>query len=451
MERFDFDLFVIGGGSGGVRAARVAASYGAKVGLAEEHRIGGTCVLRGCVPKKLMVYASRYAEEFKDARGYGWQFSPPSFNWLHFLNAKNKEIKRLETLYRQALEEAGVKIFMERAQVEGPKSVRLNSGSVFSAEKILIATGGTANLEHNISGIEYAITSNEVFDLQRQPDKIFIVGGGYIALEFASIFTSFGTKVTVLTRGEKVLRGFDTLLRDGITDALRIKGVEFISRDQIKDIKEKKKHYQIRTHSGVECEAEEILFAIGRLPNTRSLGLEKIGVELSHDGAILTNNIGCTNVPSVFAIGDVKNIKNLTPVAIKEGHAFADREFGEKNWHVNYSNIPTAVFSTPEIGTVGLTEEEARDQFPSITIYETRFRPLRSVLTDREDRTLMKMVVDQKTDRILGIHILGPDAAEIIQMCTIALNLGATKADFDQTMALHPTASEELVTLRSRR
>lgn len=451
MNLIDFDLFVIGGGSGGVRAARMAARYGAKVGFAEENRIGGTCVLRGCVPKKLMVYACRYAEDFSDARGYGWQISPALFNWAHFIDAKNKEIKRLETLYQRGLEEAGVKIFMERAQVEGPKSIRLSSGCVISAEKILIATGGYPDLDQDVAGIEYAITSNEAFDLQTQPKNIIIVGGGYIALEFASIFASFGTKVTLLIRAQKVLRGFDPLLRDGLTDALRTRGVEFIIMDRLQEIQKKSNFYQITTYSGLEREAEEILFAIGRIPNTKSLGLEKIGVQLNTDGSILTNNFACTNVPSIFAIGDVTNKRNLTPVAIQEGQAFADREFGKKNWNVNYSNIPTAVFTTPEIGTVGLTEEEASDQFSSITIYETCFRPLRSVLSERVERTLMKMVVDQKTDRILGVHMLGRDAAEIIQMAAIALNLRATKSDLDQTMALHPTVSEELVTLRTKR
>lgn len=451
MISCDFDLFVIGAGSGGVRAARIAAGHGARVAIAEESRFGGTCVIRGCVPKKLMVYASRYAGDFQDARGFGWQTGTPVFDWATLIAAKDQEIARLEALYRRGQESAGVAIFEERVTVAGPQEVRLASGRTVTAKTILIATGGKPNIDAALPGVEHVITSNEVFDLKEQPQRIVVAGGGYIAVEFASIFAGLGSEVTLIYRGEKVLRGFDMGLRDGLMEALAARGVRLVMGDVFARIEKRDASLVGTTKCGEVLMADQILFAIGRSPNTRGLGLEAVGVELDAAGAVIVDQHSRSSVPSIFAVGDVTNRVNLTPVAIREGHAFADTQFGGTPWSTNYLNIPTAVFTTPEIGTVGLSEEGARASTERVDVYETRFRPMRNLLAGRDERTLMKIVVDAGNDRALGVHILGPDAAEMVQMAAIALNLNATKADFDRTMALHPSAAEELVTLRTKR
>lgn len=447
----DFDLFVIGAGSGGVRAARIAAGYGARVAIAEEDRFGGTCVIRGCVPKKLLVYASRFADEFNDARGFGWTVDDPDFSWPSLIAAKDKEITRLEGLYRGTLTRAGVTIFEDRAVFEGPNAIRLaKSSETITASKILIATGGKPNLDAALPGIEHAITSNEAFNLKELPKRIVVAGGGYIAVEFASIFNGLGSEVTLLYRGEKILRGFDEDLRDGLTSAMRARGIKIVTNDVFDRIEKVSDGLSATLKSGGKIATDEIMFAIGRSPNTHGLGLADAGVTTGMAGEVMVDTGNRTNVSNIFAVGDVTNRVNLTPVAIREGHAFAESEFGNKPWTVDYATIPTAVFSTPEIGTVGLSEAEARGTGRDADIYKTSFRPMKAILAGRDDRTLMKLVVDAASQRILGVHILGPDAAEIVQMAAIAVRMGATKADFDQTMALHPSASEELVTLRDK-
>ncbi len=451
MTKTDFDLFVIGGGSGGVRAARIAAGYGARVGIAEEYRFGGTCVIRGCVPKKLLVYASRFSDEFEDAKDFGWTVPAPTFDWVKLIAAKDKEIARLEGLYSSGLGRAGVEMFRERAAVDGPNSVRLSkTARTVTAAKILIATGGSPNMDAKLPGIEHTITSNEAFHLKFLPRSIVVAGGGYIAVEFASIFNGLGSDVTLLYRGEKILRGFDEDLRDGLTKALVARGIKVVTGNVFKRIEKRADGLSASLSDGSSINAEAIMFAIGRAPNTAGLGLEEAGVVLKANGAVTVDDEAASSVPSIFAVGDVTDRVNLTPVAIREGHAFADREFGKVSKSVHYEAIPTAVFSTPEIGTVGLSEAEARATHALLDIYKTSFRPMKSTLGHRQERMLMKLVVDGKTQKVLGVHILGPDAGEMVQVAAIALNLGATKADFDRTMALHPSAAEELVTMREK-
>ena len=451
MTKRDFDLFVIGGGSGGVRAARIAAGYGARVGIAEEYRFGGTCVIRGCVPKKLLVYASRFHDEFEDAQDFGWTVPEPAFDWAKLIAAKDKEIARLEGIYRAGLEKADAELFDERAVVAGPNSVRLQkTGKTITAGKILIATGGAPNADAKLPGIEHTITSNEAFHLKSLPKSIVVAGGGYIAAEFASIFNGLGSDVTLLYRGPKILRGFDEDLRDGLTGALAARGVKIVTGKVFRSIAKGAGSLHATLSDGSTLRAEAIMFAIGRSPNTAGLGLEEAGVVLKANGAVTVDDEARSSVPSIFAVGDVTDRVNLTPVAIREGHAFAGREFGKAAKSVHYEAIPTAVFSTPEIGTVGLSEEQARATHGLVDIYKTRFRPMKSTLGHRQERMLMKLVVDGKTQKVLGVHVLGPDAGEIVQVAAIALNLGATKADFDRTMALHPSAAEELVTMRDK-
>jgi glutathione reductase (NADPH) len=451
MPGFDFDLFVIGGGSGGVRATRIAAGYGARVAIAEESRFGGTCVIRGCVPKKLMVYAARYSSDFKDAKGFGWEVGSPVFDWSALIAAKDKEIARLEQLYRAGQINAGVTVFDARATVDGPQAVRLADGSEITAGKILVATGGKPNIDSALPGVEHVVTSDEIFDLREQPRRIVVAGGGYIAVEFASIFAGLGSEVTLIYRGNTALRGFDTGLREGLMEAMAARGIRLVMGDVFTRIEKRDKSLVGTTRCGETLMADQILFAIGRSPNARGIGLEAAGVELDAVGAVVVDGQSRSSVPSIFAVGDVTNRVNLTPVAIREGHAFADTQFGGKPWSTSYANIPTAVFTTPEIGTVGLSEDAARASAAKVDICETRFRPMRNILAGRDERTLMKLVVDGESGRVLGVHILGPDAAEMVQMAAIALNLGAAKTDFDRTMALHPSAAEELVTLRTKR
>ncbi|MDX2309120.1 MAG: glutathione-disulfide reductase [Hyphomicrobium sp.] len=451
MAAHDFDLFVIGGGSGGVRAARIAAGHGAKVAIAEESRFGGTCVIRGCVPKKLLVYASRFADDFEDAAGFGWDVGEPEFSWPRLIAAKDAETARLEGLYRKGLESAGVRAIAARAAIVGPNAVKLATGETLSAAHILIATGGKPNYDDALPGIEHVISSNEALDLDALPDRITVAGGGYIAVEFASIFAGLGVETTLIYRGDRVLRGFDDDLRSGLMDAMAKRGIRLVMNDVFTSIERTPSGLVGKTRGGHRLEASEILFAIGRSPNVAGLGLEGVGVATRPNGAIIVDDQSQTSAPSIYAVGDVTDRVNLTPVAIREGHAFADSRFGGKPWTVDYAMIPTAVFTTPEIGTVGLSEAAARSKFGAVDIYETRFRPMRNVLAGRDERTHMKLVVDAGTGRVAGCHILGPDAAEIVQMAAIAMKLGATKSDFDATVALHPSAAEELVTLRTKR
>lgn len=447
----DFDLFVIGGGSGGVRAARIAAGHGARVAIAEEDRFGGTCVIRGCVPKKLLVYASRFADDFEDAAGFGWTVGPARFDWSTLIANKDREIDRLEAIYRNGQVRAGVTVFDERAVVAGAGAVRLvRQDRVVTARKILIATGGKPNIDPHLPGREHVITSNEAFHLPELPRRVVVAGGGYIAVEFAGIFHGLGAETTLIYRGDRILRGFDDDLRDGLTEALRARGIRLVLGDVFARIEKTASGLVGHLKRGGTLEADQIMFAIGRSPNTAGLGLEAAGVALGALGEIVVDAESRSSVPGIFAIGDVTNRVNLTPVAIREGHAFADSAFGGKPWTVDYSLIPTAVFSTPEIGTVGLSEAAAMAQCGSIDIYKTRFRPMRGAMSGRGERMVMKLIVDRASQRVVGCHVLGSDAAEMVQIAAIAMRLKATKADFDSTMALHPSAAEELVTMRER-
>ncbi|MEQ8826095.1 MAG: glutathione-disulfide reductase [Filomicrobium sp.] len=450
MSDFDFDLFVIGGGSGGVRAARIASGHGAKVGIAEEYRFGGTCVIRGCVPKKLMVYASRFSEAFEDARGFGWNVDEPNFDWPSLIAAKDKEIARLEGLYRQGLESAGVDIFAERAEIQDRHTIRLTSGKKITADKILIATGGKPNNDDKLEGRQHTITSNEVFHLERMPERVTVAGGGYIALEFACIFAGLAAETTLIYRGEKILRGFDEDLRDAVMESVAKRGVRLILGHVFSKIEKTDRGLIGHLDNGAHIEADEIMMAIGRSPNVAGLGLEELGVKQGWNGHIVVDRDGRSSVDNIFAVGDVTDRFNLTPVAIREGHAFADTQFGNNPWQIDHALIPTAVFSTPEIGTVGMPEHEAIEKCKVLDIYKSTFRPMRATLSGRDERMLMKLLVDGESDKVVGCHILGDDAAEIVQMAAIAMRMGATKADFDKTMALHPSASEELVTMRNK-
>ena len=451
MSETEVDLFVIGAGSGGVRAARIAASYGARVMIAEEHRIGGTCVVRGCVPKKLYVYASRFRDEFEEAAGFGWSLpQSPSFDWPKLVAAKEKEVGRLSEIYRQNLDRAGVKIVETRAAVEEPHLVRLGDGAKVNAKYILAAVGASPSLDLPTPGLDLAITSNEIFDLPKFPERLLIVGGGYIAVEFASVFARLGAKVTLAARSENVLRGFDCDMRDGVRDALIRARVRLLFGAVPKRISKRGDDKDVELSNGETLRVDQVLLATGRRPHTSGLGLGKAGVRLLGSGAVAVDSFSKTNVPSIYAVGDVTDRLNLTPVAIREGHAFADSVFGGKPTPVDHTHVPTAVFTTPELGVVGLSEDEARRIFDVVDIYRADFRPLKATLSGSHDRTLMKLVVDGLTDKVLGAHILGESAGEMAQLLAISQRLGASKADFDATMALHPTAAEELVTMRTR-
>lgn len=450
MTASDFDLFVIGGGSGGVRAARVAATYGARVAIAEADRYGGTCVIRGCVPKKLFVYASRFADDFEDAAGFGWTVGARTFDWGTLIANKDREISRLEGLYEGTLNGRGVKTFKARAVLDGAGAIKLDDGQRFTAKTILIATGGRPTRFHGIPGAEHVLVSDDIFDLKTLPERIVVLGGGYVALEFASVFAGLGVETTVVHRSSMVLRGFDDDLRDELMDAMGRRGVRFRLDCELKGIAPCEGGYRVTLSSGDEIETGQVLAAIGRDPATEGLGLETAGVTSGARGEILVDSQSQTTAAGIYAVGDVTNRANLTPVAIREGHAFADTVFGGKPTTVDYSVVPTAVFTTPELATVGLSEEDARARGHDVHLYKSRFRPMRNILAGREERTFMKLVVDETTDAVLGCHVLGPDAAEMVQMAAVALTMGATKADFDRTIALHPSAAEELVTMRER-
>lgn len=450
MSSHDVDLFVIGGGSGGVRAARIAATHGARVMVAEEFRMGGTCVIRGCVPKKLLVYASRFAHEFSDSAGFGWTLpQAPVFDWASLIARKDAEITRLEGLYRNNLANSGVEIVDARAVVAGPHAVRLvQDGRVITAGRILVATGAWPTQLADVPGIEHAITSNEALHLARQPRRIMVVGAGYIAVEFAGIFAGLGSEVTLVHRGDRLLRGFDHDLQDGLASALS-KQMDLRLNTELARIDRTGQGLDVTLKDGATVQVDAVLLAIGRLPNSRGLGLEEAGVDLDAVGAIQVDSYSRTSAPSIFAVGDVTNRVNLTPVAIREGHAFADTEFGGRPTMVDHSLIPTAVFSTPEIGTVGLTEEQARAAHGYVLLFRTSFRSMKATLSGSDERMIMKIIVDRASDRVLGVHILGEGAGEMIQVLGIAVSMGATKADFDRTIAVHPTAAEELVTMRT--
>jgi glutathione reductase (NADPH) len=445
------DLFVIGAGSGGVRAARIAANYGARVMIAEEYRVGGTCVIRGCVPKKLLVYASRFAEEFEDAAGFGWSVPKPSFDWPTLIANKDKEIARLEAAYMATLERNNVKVVKSRAVLEDAHTIKLlATGETVRAKHILIATGNSPFHGAKIAGLEHVISSNEAFNLKQLPKRILIQGGGYIAVEFAGIFNGLGSEVTLVYRGEYFLRGFDDDLRAHLHKEMERRGIKIVTR-QIVEAVEKVEHglcVNLTDHEAFTV--DQVMFALGRHPNVGGFGLEKIGVELSKYGGIAVNEFSQSSIPHIAAIGDVTNRINLTPVAIREGHAFADTVFGGKPTPVDHSNVPTAVFSEPEVGTVGLTEAHAVERLPKVDVYKTTFRPLKATLSGRDTRVFMKLVVDAGNDRVVGCHIVGEGAAEMIQLLGIAVRMKATKADFDATMAVHPTMAEELVTLREK-
>jgi glutathione reductase (NADPH) len=445
---FDFDLFVIGAGSGGVRASRIAASHGAKVAVAEEYRLGGTCVIRGCVPKKLLVYGSHFAEDMEDARRFGWNTVGATFDWPTLRDNVAAEVDRLEGLYGQTLGNNKVTIFPERAVLTGPNSVQLASGQSVTAKNILIATGAWPAIP-DMPGAELGITSNEVFALDALPKRIVIAGAGYIANEFAGIFNELGVKVTLLTRGDKMLRSYDQEIVEKLIGISREKGIDIQLNARFQSVeKQADGSLLLRREGQDDLETDMLLWAIGRVPNVKGLGLDTVGVGQGKEGEILVDDYNRTNIPSIYAVGDVTNRVQLTPVAIREGHAFADTVFGNAPRTVDYGAIPTAVFSNPPIASVGLTEDEARSAGREIKIFKSDFRAMRNVLAGRNERALYKMVVDAATDQVLGLHMIGPDSAEILQAAAIAVKAKLTKAAFDDTVALHPSMAEELVLMK---
>jgi glutathione reductase (NADPH) len=448
---YDVDFFVIGAGSGGVRAARIAAGHGAKTLVAEESRIGGTCVIRGCVPKKLYVYASRFADDFRDAAGFGWSVGEPKFDWPTLVQAKDKEISRLSDAYRANLARSGAKLVEERAIVVDPHRVRLSGGREVSARHILIACGSRPALLGGVEGLEHAITSNDIFDLPVFPRRLLVVGGGYIAVEFASLFQRLGSQVTQVVRAPNILRGFDDDMRNGMRDAMTRAGVVFRFGSLPTRIEKRgDSSLAVTLSDGAIVEADQALIATGRAPNTKGLGLEAAGVELSAaHGAVKVDDNLTSNVPSIHAIGDATHRVDLTPVAIREGHTLADRLFGRGSPAIRYDTIASTVFGTPELGAVGLTEKQALEQLPSVHVYKADFKPLKATVSGSAERAIVKLIVEGATQRIVGAHILAADAAEMIQLVAVAMTMGATKADFDATVAVHPTAAEELVTMRS--
>ena len=444
----DYDLFVIGAGSGGVRAARVAAAHGAKVAVAEEYRVGGTCVIRGCVPKKLLIYGAHFAEDLDDAAMFGWDIPKKSFNWPVLRDNVLAEVERIEGAYTDTLTNHNVRIFKERAVLAGPKAIRLGSGKELTADKILIATGARP-LMPEIPGIEHAISSNETFHLEELPKRIVIVGGGYIANEFAGIFNEFGSNVSLVNRSDVLLRGYDQQIVDRLIQISVRKGIDFKFNSKIDRIEKLKSGRLKLSMTGCDdIEADQLLIAVGRVPNTDGLGCKEAGVELGERGAIKVDADNRTSVESVFAVGDVTDRVQLTPVAIREAQAFADTFFGGSPTRVDYDAIPSAVFSHPPLAGVGMTESEARNRIGPVRTYTSDFRAMKNVLAGRDERSLYKLVVDSGNERIVGIHMIGPDAPEILQAAAIAVKAKLTKSDFDATLALHPTMAEELVLMR---
>ena len=452
MPPYDYDLFVIGAGSGGVRAARMSAQLGAKVAIAESSRVGGTCVIRGCVPKKLFVYASEFAHLASDARGYGWDMGEPTFDWDTLRDNKDAEIDRLNAIYKRILSSNGVALFETKARLKDAHTVVLEEeGREVTAEKILIAVGGEPVRDETIPGHELGIVSDDAFDLAVLPKRAVVAGGGYIAIEFAFILQGLGVDVTLIYRGERLLRSFDAEVGLFVENALRERGIAYVNQTVFTAIEQKGGEKTVRLSNGDAIETDLVFWAIGRRPMTRGLGLEQAGVETGERGEILVDEHSATNVPSIFAIGDVTDRINLTPVAIREGAAFAQTQFGGAPTMMDYRFVPKAVFSQPPVGSVGYTEAEAREAYGAVDIYETDFRPMRNVLANNPERMMMKLVVDAETDTVLGCHMVGHEAPEVVQAVAIAVKHGTTKRQFDETCALHPTASEELVTLTKKR
>ncbi len=448
MATYDFDMFTIGAGSGGVASSRRAGSYGARVAICEDSRVGGTCVIRGCVPKKLLVYGAQFADAFADAAGYGWHVAPPVHDWAALIAAKDREIGRLEGIYRKLLSDANVTLVEGRARLVDAHTVEVG-GKRYTAANVLIATGAHPVMPA-IPGIEHAITSNEALDLVKLPRRIVIVGGGYIAVEFAGIFHGIGAEVTLVIRGEELLRGFDDDIRVTLAQELRNRGIAIRARTDVTRIEKRGSGVDLSLSKGDTLSADLVMYATGRHPNTRGLGLEEIGVRVGKANAVMVDEWSRSAVPHIYAIGDVTDRLNLTPVAIAEGRALAETLFNNNPINVDHANVATAVFSQPPIGTVGLTERTAREKYGAVDIYRTRFRPMKHTLSGREEGTMMKLVVDRRSDRVLGCHMVGADAPEIIQGLAIALKCGATKRQFDQTIGIHPTAAEEFVTMREK-
>jgi len=448
MAEFDFDLLIIGAGSGGVRAARMVAKTGARVAIVEESRVGGTCVMRGCVPKKLLVYAAHYAHDFADARGFGWDVGTPGFDWSALMTAKNAELDRLEGIYQRLLRESSVELLDGRGVVTGPQTVQV-AGQAYTAGKILISTGSRPHLP-DVPGVEHAITSNEALDLPALPKRIAIVGGGYIAVEFAGLFNALGADVSIIIRAGNILRGFDEDIRDTLVDEMEKQGITVHRECTVHSIEPVGGGYSLRLAGQETLACDQVFYATGRRPNTSGLGLEDVGVTLNRNGAVDVDDYFQTAVPSIFALGDVIDRIQLTPVAITEGMAFSATQFGGVRTDMDYDFVPAAVFSHPPVGTVGLMEEQARAK-GAVDIYLSHFRPMKHTLSGRDARSMMKMIVDRASQRVVGVHMVGDDAPEIIQGFAVALKCGATKQQFDATVGIHPTAAEEFVTLRDKR
>ncbi len=446
MKKYDYDLFVIGAGSGGVRAARIASGFGARVAIVEDRYLGGTCVNVGCVPKKLLFYASHFSEDFENAKGFGWTVGSPRFYWQNLIKNKNKEIGRLNDVYRKLLDNAGVELINGRGTLVDANTVVVDSKH-YSAERILIATGGWPSIP-DIPGKEHVVSSNEVFFLETLPEKIIIVGGGYIAVEFAGILNGLGVDTTLLYRGPLFLRGFDQDVREFMAEEMRKKGIQLKFKTNIDCIEKIDKQLRATLTDKSTLLAGQIMYATGRKPNTEELGIESLGITLDKNAAIVVNHQYQTNIPSIYAVGDVTNRVNLTPVALAEGMFLAKFLFNNEDSLVEYENIPTCVFSQPNIGTVGLTEETAKKKYKQINVYKSSFTPMKHTLSGDDEKTFMKLIVDKETDRVVGVHMVGPEAGEIIQGISIAMKAGARKADFDKTIGIHPTTAEEFVTMR---
>jgi glutathione reductase (NADPH) len=451
MAAREVDLFVIGGGSGGVRAARIAAGHGARVMLAEEYRVGGTCVIRGCVPKKLLVYASRFADDFEDAAGYGWTVPNPSFDWSKLIANKDREIARLELAYTTTLERASVEVVKSRAVLEDKRTIRLlATGETVRAATILIATGAAPHAGAQIAGLEHVISSNEAFHLPELPKRILIQGGGYIAVEFAGIFSGLGSKVTLVYRGENILRGFDDDVREHLRREMEVRGIQIVVKQTVSAVEKVEHGLCVDLSDRKSFVVDRVMFATGRRPNIAGLGLEGAGVRVAQNGGIDVDEFSRSSAENIYAVGDVTDRINLTPVAIRDGQAFADTVFGGRPTPIDHTKVPTAVFSEPEVGAIGLTESMACERLCKVDVYKTSFRPMKMSLAGRDTRAFFKLVVDGDTDEVVGCHIVGPDAAEMIQLAGIPIKMRATKADFDAIMAVHPTLAEELVTLREK-
>ncbi len=447
MSEFDFDLFVIGAGSGGVRAARIAAGYGARVGICESSRVGGTCVIRGCVPKKLLSYAAHFHEEFEDAAGYGWDVGETRFSWSRLIENKDREIDRLNQVYLGLLENSGVKLFSVHGKMLNSHQVQLGE-DIVSADKILIATGARP-WKPEIPGVEHSITSDEAFHLKSLPKRVAVIGGGFIACEFAGIFNGLGSKVVQLYRGEQILRGFDHDVQNTLAAEMQKKGIEIRLNINVTElIRQSEGHITLKLDDGNELQADTVMFATGRVPNVRGLGLQDAGVHALPGGMIPVNEYSQTNLQNVFAVGDVTNRVNLTPVALMEGHAFADSEFGGKPRPVNHRFIPSAVFSHPPVATVGFSEKDAAVHYGQLDVYKSVFTPMKHTLSGRQEKTMMKLLVQASSDKVVGLHVVGMDAPEIVQGFAVAIKSGLTKKQFDLTTGIHPTAAEELVTMR---